>query len=395
MLARVRRARAGGARTVARPPLPRPLRRARDRRLRSRLRLRGVWRAATGVAGQVPEAEAYERLAVEAGERIADRRGPRALRTATSPPWVSRCGSLARGRAARGRRAVGGGASRSGRRAGPLRRGARPGGVARSARGPPDRAELARLRATIRSAERFDHRPRGWPGGRDVPRTRLPAGSMRARAAAATDSALERRLAGARASRTAAGRRSGCTTSSRDASPAGTRTRASRQPRRSSWALLAAALRPFESAPARSRFWYDLRQLTGWSSNLAANRLLSELGASRVASALARPRDGLEHVSGPLPGRDGPRRRAEAAAARHVALHDRPRPRPGALRPPGGGGRKPLPAASDRALAWPRAAGARAPARRLTRRRQRGSRQAVRPRVRRWRRRTAGSRTRA
>ena len=30
----------------------------------------------------------------------------------------------------------------------------------------PDRAELARLRATIRASERFDNRPAGWRGNR-------------------------------------------------------------------------------------------------------------------------------------------------------------------------------------------------------------------------------------
>ncbi len=161
----------------------------------------------------------------------------------------------------------------------------------------PDPAELARLRATIRSAEYFDHRPRGWPGGRDVPRTRLPPGSLRARAAAATDPALERRLAGLGESYggwaafwvhdLVTGRTAGWNSDARF--PAASTVKLG---------LLAAVLRTFESAPARSRFWYDLRQLTGWSSNLAANRLLSEVGTSRVASALR----GLGMVSSTYPG---------------------------------------------------------------------------------------------
>src|SRR5687767_4224158 len=51
----------------------------------------------------------------------------------------------------------------------------------------PDRAELLRLRATILEAERFDQRPAGWRGAREVPRTPLPRGSMRARAPGRVD----------------------------------------------------------------------------------------------------------------------------------------------------------------------------------------------------------------
>ena len=161
----------------------------------------------------------------------------------------------------------------------------------------PDPAELARLRATIRAAEYFDHRPRGWSGLRDVPRTRLPPGSLRARAAAATDPALERRLAGLGESYRGwaafwvhdlvTGRTAGWNSDARF--PAASTVKLG---------LLAAVLRTIESAPVRSRFWYDLRQLTGWSSNLAANRLLSELGTSRVANALR----GLGMVSSTYPG---------------------------------------------------------------------------------------------
>jgi beta-lactamase class A len=163
--------------------------------------------------------------------------------------------------------------------------------------GSPDRAELARLRATIVAAERFDNRPAGWRGGRDVPRTPLPRGSMRARAAGRTDVELERRL-GALGTwyrgwaafwvhdlRT--GRTAGWNSDARF--PAASTVKLG---------VLVAALRAVSAAPQRSRFWYDLRQLAGWSSNLAANRLLAQLGTSRVASALG----GLGMIQSTYPG---------------------------------------------------------------------------------------------
>ena len=53
--------------------------------------------------------------------------------------------------------------------------------------------------------------------------------------------------------------------------------------------VLAAALRRFGPRPERSPSWYDLRQLAAWSSNLAANRLVDEVGGAReVARALQR-----------------------------------------------------------------------------------------------------------
>jgi hypothetical protein len=50
---------------------------------------------------------------------------------------------------------------------------------------------------------------------------------------------------------------------------------------------LVAALR-VSSAPERSRWWYDMRQLGFWSSNLAANRIAARLGYGAVADALRR-----------------------------------------------------------------------------------------------------------
>lgn len=49
--------------------------------------------------------------------------------------------------------------------------------------------------------------------------------------------------------------------------------------------VLIAALRRFGPRPERSRVAYDLEALTGWSSNLASNRLLGEIGGSETAGA--------------------------------------------------------------------------------------------------------------
>jgi beta-lactamase class A len=162
---------------------------------------------------------------------------------------------------------------------------------------PVDRRELTRLRATILDTERIDHRPRGWDGAREVPRTPLPPGSMRARAAVVTDAGLERRLAalGRGYGGWAAfwvhdlvtGRAAGWNSDARF--PAASTVKV---------ALLAAALRAIEVSPERSPHWYDLRQLSGWSSNLAANRLLAWLGTERVAAALR----GLGMWSSTYPG---------------------------------------------------------------------------------------------
>jgi beta-lactamase class A len=125
----------------------------------------------------------------------------------------------------------------------------------------------------------------------------LPRGSLRARAAGAVDAVLERRLAalgeGYRGWAAfwvhdlVTGRVAGWNSDARF--PAASTVKLG---------VLAAALRAIEAAPARSRLWYDLRQLTGWSSNLAANRLLARLGGSGVAEGLA----GLGMTSSTYPG---------------------------------------------------------------------------------------------
>ena len=162
---------------------------------------------------------------------------------------------------------------------------------------PVDRGELARVRAAILGAERIDHRPRGWLGGRSLPRTKLPAGSMRARAPAGVDAALEARLvalgrgyggwAAFWVHDLVSGRVAGWNSDARF--PAASTVKL---------AVLAAALRAISVLPDRSPHWYDVRQLAGWSSNLAANRLYTWLGGARLAAALR----GLGMWSSTYPG---------------------------------------------------------------------------------------------
>ena len=52
--------------------------------------------------------------------------------------------------------------------------------------------------------------------------------------------------------------------------------------------VLVATLRAAGAAPERSGTWYDLVQLAGWSSNLAANRLFEALGRGVVEATLRR-----------------------------------------------------------------------------------------------------------
>ena len=52
--------------------------------------------------------------------------------------------------------------------------------------------------------------------------------------------------------------------------------------------LLAAVLRRLGGAPERSAYAYDLRALTGWSSNLATNRLLRAFGVGAATDGLRR-----------------------------------------------------------------------------------------------------------
>jgi hypothetical protein len=78
---------------------------------------------------------------------------------------------------------------------------------------------------------------------------------------------------------------------------------------------LAAALRT-AAIPERSRLWYDARQIGAWSSNLAANRILAELGSGAVLDGLRR----LGMSSSTYPG---PYRATTAVGAPPPGYHTR------------------------------------------------------------------------
>ena len=87
----------------------------------------------------------------------------------------------------------------------------------------------------------------------------------------------------------------------------------------------------------RSRWWYDVRQIGFWSSNLAANRLLARLGYGAVADGLRR----LGMTSSTYPGPYRATTALSAAGAAHArddGARSRPRappaPRRRARRPP-------------------------------------------------------------
>lgn len=114
-----------------------------------------------------------------------------------------------------------------------------------------------------------------------MPRPRLPRGWQRARGVHARDAELAGRLA-------AIGRGYGGWSAFwvhdlRTGRAAGWNSDA-RFPAASTVKLgvLAAALGRYGPQPERSAVWYDLRQLTGWSSNLAANRLVRRVGGERA-----------------------------------------------------------------------------------------------------------------
>lgn len=79
--------------------------------------------------------------------------------------------------------------------------------------------------------------------------------------------------------------------------------------------VIAAALRRFGPRPERSAAWYDLRQLAGWSSNLAANRLVTQLGGTAPVERELR-RLGMWSSTYPGPYRAG------------SAVRDAPKPPP-------------------------------------------------------------------
>ncbi len=175
----------------------------------------------------------------------------------------------------------------------------------------PELERLRRIRREIRWAEANDGRPASWGLSRQVPRPRLPRGATtRARNVRSRDSRLEGRLA--EIGRGYGGWIGFWVHDLRTGSAAGWNSDA-RFPAASTVKLgvLAAALSRYGPRPERSRVWYDLRQLTGWSSNLAANRLVAHVGGeSAVGRALWRL--GARSSTYPGPYRAGTAVRADA-----------------------------------------------------------------------------------
>ena len=142
-----------------------------------------------------------------------------------------------------------------------------------------DRTTAARAHAEVLAAERWDHRPASWHATRDSPGFAVPPV---ARAERSKDAVLSAQLAALGASY-----RGWSAFWVHDLS---TGTWAAwnsdaRFPAASTVKLgvLAEALR--RSERPGSPLWYDLRQLAGWSSNLAANRITRRVGGERVVEA--------------------------------------------------------------------------------------------------------------
>ena len=141
---------------------------------------------------------------------------------------------------------------------------------------------LARGRAQVARAEALD-RDRGFRS--TAPLAPLPAASMRV-GPRRPDATLARRLAAAAARFDGAagiwvhdlrtGRYAGYEAETRFAAASTVKLGA-----------LVAALQA-SPQPERSRWWYDVRQLGFWSSNLAANRIAAKLGYRAVADGLRR-----------------------------------------------------------------------------------------------------------
>jgi beta-lactamase class A len=172
-----------------------------------------------------------------------------------------------------------------------------------------DARGAARARAGVRAVEAADTRPSGWHLSREVPAFVPPA---LARAERTRDVRLARELANVGASYR--GWAGFWVQDLRTGSWAGWNSDA-RFPAASTVKLgvLAAALRAHGPA---SPLWYDLRQLTGWSSNLAANRVTRKLGGERVVESALR-RVGARSSTYPGPYRAGT-----------AVLSDAPKPPP-------------------------------------------------------------------
>jgi beta-lactamase class A len=172
-----------------------------------------------------------------------------------------------------------------------------------------DRAAAARAHRDVAWAESYDTRPAGWRVAREVPRFGRPAA---ARAERRRDPEVAARLA-------AIGRGYGGWAAFwyhdlRTGAWAGWNADAS-FPAASLVKLgaIAAALRAAQK-PERSPLWYDLRQLGGWSSNLAANRIVRIVGGERVVA------DALRRLGATASTYPGPYRAGTAV------LQDAPKP---------------------------------------------------------------------
>lgn len=168
-----------------------------------------------------------------------------------------------------------------------------------------DRAGAARARANVLATERHDHRPAAWRGGRDAPGFAVPS---IARAERRQDTRLAGQLAEVGTSYRGwaafwvhdlgTGAWAGWNS---DASfPAASTVKLG---------VLAEALR--RGHGPGSPLWYDLRQLAGWSSNLAANRLTRQVGGESVVAGSLR-RLGARASTYPGPYRAGTSTAADA-----------------------------------------------------------------------------------
>lgn len=173
-----------------------------------------------------------------------------------------------------------------------------------------DARAAARRHREVVAVERWDHRPNAWRGGRDAPSFRPPGV---ARGERDRDAALARRLESI--GRSYRGWAAFWVHDLTTGGWAGWNADAS-FPAASTVKLGALAAALARGHGPRSSLWYDLRQLAGWSSNLAANRVTRLVGGEgAVAAALRR----LGARSSTYPG---PYRAGTSAA------FDAPRPPP-------------------------------------------------------------------
>ncbi len=161
-----------------------------------------------------------------------------------------------------------------------------------------DRVAAVRAQREVAWAERHDQRPAGWAGAHDVPAFGVPAISRGERA---RDAGLSSRLAAIGVGYRAwsafwvhdlgTGAWAGWNSDAKF--PAASTVKL---------AVLAEALR--RGHGPRSALWYDLRQLTGWSSNLGANRVTRRVGGEAAVQAALR-RLGARSSTYPGPYRAG------------------------------------------------------------------------------------------